>query len=74
MTDGVSKAFVVDMVPEEKRGTAIGMYYTTTGLLALVSSVIAGILWDYMGAYAPFLFGGATALLAAVMMVALLPK
>ena len=74
MTDGVSKAFVVDLVPVEKRGTAIGMYYTATGILALISSVIAGLLWDYIGPYAPFLFGGITALTAAIMLVSLLPK
>jgi MFS family permease len=74
MTDGVSKAFVVDMVPKEKRGTAIGLYYTATGLLALLSSIIAGILWDYIGAYATFLFGSAAALVAAFMMITLLPK
>ncbi len=74
MTDGVGTAFVVDMVPQEKRGTAIGMYYTATGLLALLSSTIAGILWDYMGAYAPFLFGSAMAFAAAVLLMTLLPK
>jgi len=26
MTEGVSKAYVVDMVPKDKRGTAIGLY------------------------------------------------
>ncbi|MDP2766791.1 MAG: MFS transporter [Candidatus Methanoperedens sp.] len=74
MTEGVSKAFVVDLVPQEKRGTAIGLYYTATGLLALLSSIIAGLLWDYMGAYAPFLFGSAMAFTAAVLLMALLPK
>lgn len=73
MTDGVSKAFVVDLVPREKRGTAIGMYYTATGLLALAASVIAGLLWDFVGAYAPFLFGSAVAFVAAVMLMVLLP-
>jgi MFS family permease len=74
MTEGVSKAFVVDMVPSEKRGTAIGLYYTATGLLALVSSIIAGLLWDLVGVSAPFLFGSSMALVAAVMMMAWLPK
>ncbi len=74
MTDGVSKAFVVDLVPQEKRGTAIGMYYTATGLLALLASIIAGLLWDYIGAHAAFLFGSAAALVAAVMMVVFLPE
>lgn len=74
MTEGVSKAFIMDMVSSEKRGTAIGLYYTATGLLALVSSIIAGLLWDKINAGAPFLFGSAAAILAAVMMIAMLPK
>jgi MFS family permease len=74
MTEGVSKAFVVDMVSPDKRGTAIGLYYTATGLLALASSIIAGLLWDKVGVSAPFLFGSAAALVAAVMMMAWLPK
>ncbi len=74
MTDGVGKAFVVDLVPSEKRGTAIGLYYTATGLLALLASVIAGLLWDFVGAYAPFLFGSAMAFVSAVLLMALLPK
>lgn len=74
MTDGVSKAFIVDLVPTEKRGTAIGMYYTVTGVLALLASIVAGLLWDYIGPYAPFLFGGAAAFAAAVMLMVLLPE
>jgi MFS family permease len=74
MTEGVSKAFVVDMVSPDKRGTAIGLYYTATGLLALASSIIAGLLWDMVGVSAPFLFGSAAAFVAAVMMMVWLPK
>ncbi len=73
MTDGVSKAYAVDLVPADKRGTAIGLYYTATGLMALASSIIAGLLWDLAGASAPFLFGSATALIAAVMLLVMLP-
>lgn len=74
MTDGVGKAFVVDLVHEGKRGTAIGLYYTATGLLALAASVIAGLLWDFVGAFAPFVFGSVMALVAAVLLMALLPE
>lgn len=73
MTEGVSKAYVVDMVPKDKRGTAIGLYYTATGIFALASSVIAGLLWDKVGPGAPFLFGSFAALAAAVMMMLMLP-
>ncbi len=74
MTDGVGTAFVVDMVPTEKRGTAIGIYNTAIGLMALASSLIAGLLWDHIGAYAPFLLGSAMAFAAAVLLMVLLPK
>ncbi len=74
MTEGVSKAYAVDLVPVDKRGTAIGLYYTATGLMALTASIIAGLLWDLAGASAPFLFGSATALIAAVMLAVLMPK
>ncbi len=73
MTDGVSKAYAVDLVPADKRGTAIGLYYTATGLMALASSIIAGLLWDLAGASAPFLFGSAMSLIAAVMLLVMLP-
>jgi len=45
-----------------------------TGLMALAASIIAGLLWDFLGASAPFLFGSATALIAAVLLVVLMPK
>jgi MFS family permease len=74
MTDGVSKAYAVDLVPADKRGTAIGLYYTATGLMALAASIIAGLLWDLIGASATFMFGSAMALVAAVLLVTLLPE
>jgi len=69
----VSKAYAVDLVPADKRGTAIGLYYTATGLMVLAASIIADLLWDFAGASAPFLFGSATALVAAVMLTVMLP-
>jgi hypothetical protein len=56
-----------------KRGTAIGLYYTSTVLLALVSSVIAGLLWDKVSPSVPFLLGSFAALAAAVIMMVMLP-
>jgi MFS family permease len=64
MTDGVSKAFVTDTVNEEVRGTAIGLYYCLTGLCAFFASLIAGLLWTYAGASAPFIYGAVMAALS----------
>jgi MFS family permease len=64
LTDGVSRALVVDLVPAELRGTALGAYSMATGLAALPASVIAGLLWQKAGPAAPFLYGAAMAALA----------
>jgi MFS family permease len=65
LTDGTSRALVVDLVSPEHRATALGVYAMATGLAALPASVIAGLLWQKVGPAAPFLFGAVTAALAA---------
>src|ERR1035441_1873299 len=42
----VGKAFAADFVPEHLRASGIGWYSTTVGLLQLVASLVAGLLWD----------------------------
>ncbi len=64
MTEGVGKAFAADMAPLNMRGTAIGTYHTTTGLLTFLSSLIAGLLWGSVGSFAPFLFGAVAGMAA----------
>jgi len=66
LTEGVSKALISNLVPSEVRGTALGLFYMVTGLLAVAASVIAGILWDRVSPAAPFYFGSLLAALAAV--------
>ncbi|MBI3977647.1 MAG: MFS transporter [Chloroflexi bacterium] len=70
LTDGVGKAYVVDLVQSHQRGTALGLYYTATGLAALVASLVAGVLWDLVGPFAPFALGATTALAAAALLLA----
>jgi MFS family permease len=66
---GTSKAMVADLVPAELRGTAYGTYNATLGLLDLPASLIAGLLWQGFGPSAPFFFGAALALSAAVLLL-----
>jgi MFS family permease len=66
---GTAKALVADLVPAELRGTAYGTYNATLGLLDLPASLIAGLLWETISPAAPFYFGAALALLAAVLMI-----
>jgi len=67
LTQGVLAALIAATAPERLRGTAFGLFGLITGLAALVASVLAGLLWDRIGAGATFLAGAAfaaTALLA----------
>lgn len=73
LTDGIGRALVTDLVPEERRGTALGLYSTILGISALAASVVAGLLWDRVAPAAPFLYGAVAALIAAVLLVTLLP-
>ncbi len=74
LTEGVSKAYITELVPADHRGGALGLYAATTGLMALVASLLAGILWDRVSPSAPFYVGGITALLAAGALVVLRPR
>ncbi|TMB96505.1 MAG: MFS transporter [Chloroflexi bacterium] len=74
LTDGVAKALISNVVPARERATAIGIYTGATGAMILLSSVLAGALWDLIDPSAPFLLGGVTALAALVLLVALLPR
>jgi MFS family permease len=64
--EGAAKAFVADMVPVDRRGTAYGLYNGVVGLMALPASLIAGILWDRIAPAAAFYFGATLALIAMV--------
>ncbi|HWI53926.1 MAG TPA: MFS transporter [Symbiobacteriaceae bacterium] len=70
-TEGIQKAYIVDHAGKEHRGAAIGVYNALTGFAALPASVIAGYLWDTVGAAAPFYVGAGTAGLAAVLLLVL---
>lgn len=68
-TDGIQKALVSDLIPQNKRGTGLGIYNSLIGITLLPASVIAGILYDKIDNRAPFFFGSATALAAALLML-----
>lgn len=68
MTEGILRAYAIDLAPAHLRGTAVGAYYTFTGAALLPASLIAGLLWDSFGAPAPFYYGAATALVSAVLL------
>ncbi len=75
LTDGVARAMIADLVVQEQRGTAYGLYHAVVGLMAFPASVLAGVLWQGLGGWtgfgasAPFYFGAAMALLAGILLI-----
>ncbi|MFA6177368.1 MAG: MFS transporter [Candidatus Paceibacterota bacterium] len=67
-----SKAFITDL-EKDRRATAIGAYNFITGLIYLLASVFAGILWVLNPIYA-FVFAAFVALVALVVFVYLFPS
>jgi MFS family permease len=69
----VGKALATDFVPEQLRASGVGWYNTTIGLLGLVASIVAGLLWDHVGRAAVFLYGAVFAVVGSIALLALLP-
>jgi len=67
MTEGVEKAFVADIAPENSRATALGFYHTIIGIGLLPASVAAGLLFKAHPGL-PFIFGGFLAVLTVLIL------
>ena len=74
-SEGAEKAFVADLVPEDKRGTAFGLFNFSIGLGALPASIIFGFLYSYFDKIIPgyggtvaFGFGGVIALISMLLL------
>ncbi len=64
LTQGLFAKLVADSAPPELRGTAFGIFNLVGGGALLLASVVAGALWNAIGAPAAFLTGGGFALMA----------
>ncbi len=72
LTEGTEKAWVADLVDEQRRGTAYGAYHFAIGITTLPASLVMGFLWKTIGVEWAFSFGAAMALIAALLAVILM--
>lgn len=70
LTGPVLRALVVETVPDDSRGRAFGVFYFTTSIATLLSSLITGELWKHFGGALPFYVSGTLAVVAAMMLFA----
>lgn len=80
-TEGAEKAFVADLVKDEYRGTAFGLFNFAVGLGALPASVIFGFLYSYFDKVIPgyggtvaFGFGGTIAVISMILLAVLVKE
>ena len=68
LTEGVEKAWIADLAPRSRRGTAFGYYNAVIGLGALCASLIFGLIWTRVSPHAAFLTGSALAMAATLLL------
>ncbi|MOA19944.1 Major Facilitator Superfamily protein [compost metagenome] len=67
-SQGLLATLVADCAPEALKGTAFGVFNLVSGVAMLLASVLAGWLWQSLGASATFLVGAAFAALALMLL------
>jgi len=68
-TEGVTKAWVSDLVNDEFRGSAIGFLTMLSSLAVMSGSVFTGILWDNLGSVLPFIISSVISLFVGILLV-----
>ncbi len=74
LVEGAEKALIAELAGGGVRGRAFGTYNLLIGFGALGASTVFGLVWDRFGSGAAFAGSGACALLAAVVLVRVVPK
>lgn len=70
LSQGLLSKLVADRAPVALRASAFGLFNLATGVALLGASVLAGMLWDLMGAAATFLASAVFALAASLALMA----
>ncbi len=71
MTQGLLATLVAETAPAPSRGSAFGVYHLVTGIALLAASLVAGILWEWIGPSATFVGGAAFTAIGLAGMLAL---
>ena len=63
-----ANAYVIDSVPAKERGAAFGWVGSANSAGFMLGPAIGGVMGDWLGYTAPFIFGGVASLLTAVLL------
>ncbi|WP_335048638.1 hypothetical protein [Nostoc sp.] len=70
MSKGLLLALVANSIPANLRGTAFGFLNLAVGLALLPASLLAGGLWQTLGAEATFIAGSLFAIASVLLLIA----
>jgi hypothetical protein len=70
LTDGVGKAWVSDLLPDEALGTGLGYFQAIAGGCALVAGIWAGLAWGGDGRVPLVVSGTVVGVLAVALLLA----
>ncbi|MCU0342576.1 MAG: MFS transporter [Ignavibacterium sp.] len=73
-TEGVSKAWISDLIPNEQSGSAIGLLTMLSSFSVLIGSFLTGVLWDKFGSSVPFIISASLSLVVSIIIITLYPK
>ena len=68
-SEGILAAMVASATPQDLKGSAFGLFNFVTGVFMLLASVIAGWLWDNVGAETTFYAGAGFSVLALILLM-----
>ena len=71
-TEGVARSYVSDLAPAGERATLLGLYHALISAATVVSSSVAGVMWEVISPRTPFYIGAAGGL-ACALLIALAP-
>jgi MFS family permease len=69
ITQGLLATMVADTAPADLRGTAFGLFNLVSGIALLIASVVAGLLWDQLGASFTFYAGAGFCVIALIALI-----
>ena len=73
-TEGISKAWLSNMVKKEETGTAIGLFVALQSLSLMIASAFAGLIWSLYGAAYAFILTAIVSLLVFIYMLIFVRK
>ncbi|APC17057.1 MFS transporter [Pseudomonas frederiksbergensis] len=68
-SQGILATLIADTAPNELKGTAFGIFNLISGVFLLLASVLAGWLWQTVGAHSTFITGAVLAALAMLLLL-----